>query len=251
MSLVKSIAAGVALVASVLAPQANAAASTFVPAAPLPFELVAVRVTVDSCAFNPDTVHVVNTGSAIQVRMRDNNCLIPGALKQVDIRLGAFPIGAYAVELAQGSGESVVVTERLQFSVIPRVITAVVPPPPFPLTDYTGVWWDPASPGWGLTIHQSPLDTVFAALFEYNEGARAAPTWYTLQSGQWISATKWMGRIYRTTNPPLEVQDLGLARLEFDVPAPDGVPTSVRWGRVTFTRPDGTIVNAFITRQPL
>lgn len=244
MSLVKSVAAGVALAASVLAPQANAA-STFVPAAPLPFELVNLRATVDSCAFNPDTVHVVNTGTVIQVRMRDNNCLIPGALKQVDIRLGAFPIGHYSVEVAQENGEP----ERLQFSVVPRVTIAVVPPPPFPLTDYTGVWWDPSSPGWGLTIHQSPLDTVFAALFEYGDGTRAAPTWYTLQSGQWISSTTWMGRIYRTTNPPLEVQDLGLARLEFDVPAPDGVPTHVRWGRVTFTRPGGTIVNAFITRQ--
>jgi len=249
MSFVKSLAAGLALAASLLAPQAGAT-STFSPTAPLPFELVNLRTTVDSCAFNPETVQVVRTATAIQVRMRDNNCLVPGTPKQVDIRLGAFPIGLYDVEVAQGSGENVVVTERLQFSVIPRALPPVVPAPPFPLTDYTGVWWDPSQPGWGVLVHQSPMDVVFAAVFDYAEGSDAPPTWVTLQSGQWKTPTKWEGRTIRTTGKPLTVQDLGEAFLQFDVPPPEGADPGTKWGLVTHRLPNGSTIGRYITRMP-
>ena len=191
MRLPKSVAAIVALATSALA--GSAGASTFVPAAPLPFELVNLRMTVDSCAFNPDTVFVVNTGAAIQVRMRDNQCFAPGTPHDVDVRLGAYPVGLYNVEVTSLTGDIVTVRERLSFSVIPRVAIAVFPPPPFPLTDYTGLWWNPSQPGWGVSIHQSPMDTVFTALFEYSPGAPGQPTWYTLQSGRWASPTVWIG----------------------------------------------------------
>ncbi len=65
MRLPKFLAAILALAASALA--APAGASTFEPTAPLPFELVNLRMTVDSCAFNPSTFVVVTTTSAIQV----------------------------------------------------------------------------------------------------------------------------------------------------------------------------------------
>ncbi|QJR11331.1 hypothetical protein DSM104443_02406 [Usitatibacter rugosus] len=249
MSFVKSLAAGMAVAASLIAPQAGAA-STFFPTAPLPFELVNLRTTVDSCAFNPDTVQVVNTGTAIQVRMRDNNCLVPGTPKQVDIRLGAFPVGLYSVEVAQGSFENVVVTERLQFSVIPRSTIFVAPPIPFPLTDYTGAWWNPSQPGWGVLIHQSPLDAVFAAVFDYVEGPNAAPTWVTLQSGRWKSASTWEGRTIRTTGNPVTAQDLGEAYLQFDVPPPEGAAPGTKWAIVTHRLPNGSTVGRYITRMP-
>lgn len=247
MSFARLFAAAFTLAAVAFAPQAGAA-SRFAPAAPLPFELVNLRATVDSCAFNPETVNVVNTGTAIQVRMRDNNCLVAGAPKEVDIRLGAFPVGLYNVEVAQGSGDTVVVTERLQFSVIPRATIAVVPPPPFPLTDYTGLWWNPQQPGIGVSIHQSPTDGVFAAVFEYEDGPNAAPDWITLQSGQWETPYTWRGRTIRTTGNPVTVQDLGEAILSFDQPTPVGAPADSKWAAVIWKTPSGANAVRFVTR---
>src|SRR5262245_51839476 len=98
MSFLKSAAASFALAASAFA--ATAAESTFAPTFPLPFELVNLRMTVDSCAFNPSSVFVAQAGSAIQVRMHDNQCFAPGAPREVDVRLGAYPVGTYNVEVA-------------------------------------------------------------------------------------------------------------------------------------------------------
>jgi hypothetical protein len=246
MRSLKFAAAICALAASVFS--VPAAASTFLPAAPLPFELVNLRMTVDSCAFDPSTVFVINTGAAIQVRLRDRPCFAPGTPTEVDVRLGAFPVGLYTVEVATLAGDIVSVRERLQFSVIPRAVIAIFPPPPFPLTDYTGLWYDPAQPGWGISIHQQPSDSLFAASFEYASGQ---PTWYTFQSGQWTSPTVWQGTTYRTTFPPLVVQALGAGTIDFAAPAPQGAPAGSKWARVTYPVAGGGVSTKFITRQPL
>ena len=247
MRSLKFAAAICALAASLLS--VPAAASTLSPAAPLPFELVNLRMTVDSCAFDPASVFVINNGTAIQVRLRDRQCFAPGTPTEVDVRLGAFPVGLYNVEIASVRGDIVAVRERLQFSVIPRAVIAVFPPPPFPLTDYTGLWYDPSQPGWGISIHQNPSDSLFAASFEYSPGAPGQPTWYTFQSGQWSSATVWQGTAYRTTFPPLAVQTLGPVTIDFAAPAPQDAPAGLKWARVTYPVVEGGISTKFITRQ--
>lgn len=227
MSSLKLAAATFALAASALA--VPAAASRFSPTAPLPFELVNLRTTVDSCAFNPATVFVLNTGPTIQVRMRDNQCLLPGTPVDVELRLGAFPAGLYNVEVGSMAGDAFVARERLQFSVVPLPEPAIFPPIPHPNTDYSGVWWTPSESGWGLSITQGPWDTVFAALFVYD--AQNKPQWFTIQPGGWTSATRWTGTVYRTSGPyfaatpynpgQLQVQAAGSAILEFEA-APGG-----------------------------
>lgn len=74
-----------------------------------------------------------------------------------------------------------------------------------PLSDMSGLWYDPAHPGWGLSLNQQN-DTLFAALFIYD--ANGAPTWYVASSLQASSmkidacgTTGFTGPLYRTQWP--------------------------------------------------
>jgi hypothetical protein len=255
MRSLKFAAAICALAASLVS--VPAAASTFSPAAPLPFELVNLRMTVDSCAFDPSTVFVVNTGTSIQVRLRDRQCFAPGTPTEVDVRLGAFPVGLYSVEVASLAGDIVTVRERLQFSVIPRAVITVFPPPPFPLTDYSGLWWDPRQPGRGVSIHQNASDSLFVVQFDYAfdtpalaNGIPGSTRWTTIQGGRWETATRWSGTLYHTTFPPLVVEQGGGALIEFDVAAPAGTAPGLKWARIVTFGAAGNSSERYITRQP-
>ncbi len=228
-----SLAITLALAGALMA-QPVTAASTVVPASPLPFEGVNLRMTVDSCEFSARDVVVTTTASAIQVLRRDYACSPPGQPKDVEVRLGAYPAGTYNVELVKNTGTELFVAERLQFTVRPRVQTA----PWFPLTDYTGLWWNSQESGWGLSIHQSAGDALIGALYVYDSQNRAQ--WFTIQPGGWTSSTRWAGPLYRTAgpyfaNPNYEprlvlVQAAGNAVLEFD-----SVPGGADRARFTYT----------------
>lgn len=177
------------------------AASALVPAQPTSFETVNLRMTVDSCAFVPSTVRVSQQSNVIRVTQRLNNCLVAGTPQVVDVRLGAFPSGDYRVELFASDPASGAPLESLSFQVRDPVEVAVFPPPPRPLTDYSGLWLDMSDPGWGVSLHQGPLHTVFGLAFVYDESRQ--PEWYSLQSGRWLSSTQWTATLYRTTGPTL------------------------------------------------
>lgn len=229
-----------------------AAQSRIVPAIPTAFELVNLRMTVDSCAFVPATVGVRAAGNVLKVSHQPNACFAPGEPQVMDVRLGALPAGDYRVEVFASRDTDGPPAETLSFSVLPPVEIAVFPPPPRPLTDYTGLWWNPQESGWGLALHQSPLHAVFGAWFVY--GANGQPQWYTLQQGQWLDATTWRGAIYRTTGPSFAgpdydprlvlVQAAGMATLDFRHRAGDE-------GRARFTYTlDGVTTTRVITRMP-
>ena len=206
------------------------AASSIVPAQPTAFERVDLRMTVDSCTFNPSTVRVRASASrhnAIAVTQRPNACLLPGTPQVVDVRLGSLASGDYHVEVyANPDGEAAgTPVETLAFSVREPAEIAVFPPPPRPLTEYSGLWWNPLESGWGLALHQSALHSLFGAWFVY--GADGEPEWYTLQDGGWTDSTTWRGAIYRTTGPFFAgpgydprlvlVQAAGTATLDFAI----------------------------------
>lgn len=242
----KSSAAALAFAASAF----SAAASTFVPAVPMPFETVNLRLTVDSCAFDPSTVSVTTTSRGIEVQRRDNQCLVAGPPRNVEIRLGQYPAGTYAVLVTTLAGDVAEVRERLQLTVPPVPQIAIFPPPPRPLTDYTAMWFDPAQPGRGVSVHQSPSDSLFAVSFEYaTTGSPAQPTWYVFSSGRWTGATTWQGSAFLTTWAPFSIENLGPVSIDFDVPAPTsaGRPSM----RITYPVPGGGTVTRILTRQPL
>ena len=208
-----------------------AAASRIVPALPTAFEPVNLRMTVDSCTFNPASVLVNNVANVLRVTQLLNNCLVAGTPQVYDVRLGSLPPGNYRVEVYPSSDSNVAATETFQFTVSPPVEVAMSPPPARPLTDYTGLWWTASEGGWGLSLHQSPLHVVFASWYVYN--ANGQPEWYTLQGGQWTSSTRWSGTVYRNTGPFFAgpgfdprlvlVQSAGTAVLDFSqTPATEG-----------------------------
>jgi hypothetical protein len=175
------------------------AASRLVPAQPTSFETVNLRMTVDSCTFNPSTVRVRAALNTLRVTQMLNACLLPGTPEIADVRLGALPAGDYRVEIYGSNDLNAAPIETLSFQVREPAEVAIFPPPPRPLTDYSGLWWNPQESGWGLSLHQSPTHGVFGAWFVYGSGGQ--PEWFTLQGGQWIDSTTWRGTLYRTTGP--------------------------------------------------
>jgi len=261
MHLAKSLANLLAVVGAVLAPSAAEAQSfkgpaTIVPAAPQAFDTVSLRIPVDSCAFDRYGVVVAKAGSAIQVQLEENiACSPPGPTVAHDLRLGAYPPGTYDVEAVGNyntvNGRTQQVLQRLQFTVLPR---AQVRFPRYnPLADYTGMWWTPQESGWGLSIHQASVDTLFGTLFVYDAQGRAQ--WFTMQPGSWTSVTRWEGPLYRTTGPhfatqpfnpaQVQVQAVGTAVLEFET-----VPGGGTTARFTYTV-DGVTVVKTISRTAL
>ncbi|HUP29616.1 MAG TPA: hypothetical protein VM122_05545 [Usitatibacter sp.] len=200
-----------------------ATAARIVPADPVAFQPVNLRMTVDSCAFVPGTVRVSAVGTTLKVTQHLNNCLVAGTAEIVDVRLGTLAEGDYRVELYASPSTDVAPVETLSFRVHGRVEIAVFPPPVRPLTDYSGLWWNSSEGGWGLSLHQSPMDVLFGSWYVY--GASGQPEWFTIQAGQWTSATRWAGTIYRNTGPFFAgpgydprlvlIQSSGTAVLEF------------------------------------
>jgi hypothetical protein len=218
-----------------------------VPARPNANDPVVLRMSVDSCVYDQDIVDVRADSNVFRVAVGINACLQPGPTKVIDVRLGTLPVGEYRVEVVRAqSGAGSPSLASIPFTVIPRPVIAVFPPPKKPNADYTGAWWVPTESGWGLSILQSPADSIFAQLFVY--GANGAPGWFTFQGGQWKSATRWEGSVYASTGPAFSgpafdprqvtIQPIGAATLEFEqVPGSEGIATlTYSVGNVTVTK---------------
>lgn len=67
-----------------------------------------------------------------------------------------------------------------------------------PTRDYSGLWWNPAESGWGMSITQHNA-VIFAALYVYDGAGR--PMWLVLPGGQWASTTEFTGDLYSATGP--------------------------------------------------
>ena len=231
----------------------SAGAARIDPAEPIAFEAVNLRMTVDGCAFVPETVRVHASGNVLKVTQQMNQCFAAGPIEVADVRLGSLAPGEYRVEVYASQDAVGTPVETLAFEVRTRPEIAVFPPPPRPITDYSGMWWNAAESGWGLSLHQSPSDVMFGALYVY--GSDGGAEWFTLQGGRWESSTRWSATLYRTTGPFFAgpvfdprlvlVQAVGVASLDFhQVPGDEG--------RARFSYGvDGTTTSKVITRSPL
>jgi hypothetical protein len=197
-------------------------------------------------------VRVAAAADTLQVTQSPNACLVPGTPQVVDVRLGTLAPGDYRVEIFNSHRTDGPPAQTLRFSVLPRAEAAVFPPIPRPLTDYSGVWYNPDQAGWGLSITQAPSHAMFGALFVYAGSNQA--TWFTLQGGQWTSSTVWRGTLYRTTGPAFSdpsfdprlvlIQSSGEATIDFtQVPATgratlsytvDNIPVTTTIARMVF-----------------
>jgi hypothetical protein len=174
-----------------------AADATVVPAQPLAFDNVNLRMTVDSCVFNRAATSVVYmNNNGITVKSPRNQCLVPGPTEVVDIELGTFAPGSYVVQVHHNPSDFAPPYERVAFEVRARPESESVPRP---LTDYSGLWYNALESGWGLSIHQGADHQVFAVLYVYRGDSQ--PEWYSIQDGRWTDATTWRGTLYRSSGP--------------------------------------------------
>lgn len=67
-----------------------------------------------------------------------------------------------------------------------------------PTRDYTGAWFFPSEPGWGLAVYNYP-GTFFALFFVYDTAGR--PAWYRMQ-GNWTGADQITAGLDRPSAPP-------------------------------------------------
>jgi len=63
------------------------------------------------------------------------------------------------------------------------------------LSDLTGVWYEPATSGSGLTLLHSftGSDVLVGAWFMFDTQGR--PTWYTVQLGEWVTPTRFEAKL--------------------------------------------------------
>jgi hypothetical protein len=229
------------------------AASAIVPAQPTSFELENLRIQSDACNFDPWPVRVTLEGNTFRVTTEGDNCSPPGPPRVVDVRLGMLPAGDYRVEVLKYPRLNPIPAETLTFQVRDPFEATVFPPLPRPLTDYSGLWFDPRESGWGLSLYQGPTHAVFGLVFIYD--AANQPEWYSLQSGRWTSSTTWTATVYRTTGPAyfLGVFDPGEVRYTMaGVATIDFTQSAGQEGRARLTYTiNGTTAAKTIQQMPL
>lgn len=72
---------------------------------------------------------------------------------------------------------------------------------PRPTRNYTGAWYSPEEPGWGLTLHQypQPQHNLFAMFFIYDQAGQAQ--WFELE-GSWSATDVHSGNLLQSTAGP-------------------------------------------------
>jgi len=113
-----------------------------------------------------------------------------------------------------------------------------------PIALGTDLWFNPAQPGWGLSIVQHETYQMFVVWFTYDDQGR--PTWRFIPGGTWIDNNTFVGTVYVSSVPPRDffispfvaptVVPMGTAQLRF---------TDANSGEATFTLADRVV------RQPI
>ncbi len=234
-----------------IAAVAGAAQPEVVPALPTQFETLHLRVTVDACNFDENSLTLELRERTIVATFKPRLCIVPGPPKVVDIELGAYPAGDYQAELYVKGERTPSV--RVPFTVSGVVTTPTDPLPARPVADHSGLWGATEEPGWGLTLEQGPTFQIFGALYVFD--AARQPQWYTLQAGRWETSTRWTGQVVKSEGPPwtspnypsdgAQYRSVGVATLDFQM-----IPGSEDLAAFSYTI-DGQTVEKTISRYRL
>jgi hypothetical protein len=152
--------------------------------------------------------------------------------------IGRLPAGTYNIDITGVSETTGTVVESVESTSIPLVVTAKSGSTtgPAPFISYAGHWWDESDLGAGFMIWQSDRDAILLAWFTYALDGTAA--WYSLQGGRWLSSTRYVGPLYRTSRQPnpnaphsvispvaTAAVSVGVASLDFG--GPDGIDSGI------------------------
>jgi hypothetical protein len=153
---------------------------------------------------NAYTVTQTQNKITVQLEERDLNAIVPlcppfGTTLQID--LGVFQPGQYSyIVYEKGSLGNRPISDEIVFNVSDARAAKAAP---YVMRDYSGTWWDPKDPGWGLFVWQnaaSPRDELLIAWFTYGSDGKAV--WYSF-SPEWSSSTATkVGPLYQSSRPP-------------------------------------------------
>ena len=224
------------VLAGVFCGSAPAQSVELLPAKPTSADSVRLRLAefcTRSDPFAVNAYHVSMARNKITVRLgpQIGGSLCPGGVFQFPfiVDLGRLPPGDYTVTV-----------ERAPFATNPPSIAldnapfTVTDPTnkhlPYVRLDYSGHWWDPNDPGWGLFIWHGAADQILAAWFTY--GTDGKPIWHVIQPSfpgvrnPWFTfaSTYYDLPLYQTSRAPgtsvppsnpTTVTQIGDARLDF------------------------------------
>ena len=230
------------------------ASTVLVPANPTSADAIKLSLKDTTCGGgyvgNPYRVNMVQNAITVNLGQRtltSGPSICPLA-PQENIALGQLPAGNYTLTVnhfaAPGTGPFPVFTNYAFTVTDARANKAEK----YVRLDYSGHWWDPNDPGWGLFIWQdarSPTDSLLAAWFTY--AADGKPNWYVFQPA-WQTSTSTQTaplanstRLPGATSPPPTAgtpNAVGTASLDFTNfgTADEGKITYTFTGGQTLTR---------------
>ena len=164
---------------------AGAARADLFPANPTSadnLKLSLERVCSRNLPYKANSYVVTMSQNNITVKEGD---IVPGivslcpAQPREEFDLGRLPAGDYTLTVVDSTNAGVpnrVLIDHSPFTVTDAHATKVAP---YVRLDYSGHWWDPSDPGWGLFIWHDARDNVLAAWFTYTPDGK--PMWYVFQ----------------------------------------------------------------------
>ncbi len=210
---------GLAITAAALSPAvfAQFALSTaqLVPATPTSGDTTYLRLS-RPCGTGQELTtpaySITKTATGMEVTLRYSRtgaptCARPDPLPAdpILIELGKLPPGNYAVTVR---GVVATAVEAVFFPALAGPVNFTVldrrsqSQPPFSRVNYSDHWWDSADGGAGFMIWQNSNDQFLTVWFTY--GTDGKPTWYTVQSGSWVTPTRYDGLLITSSRPPGE-----------------------------------------------
>ncbi len=119
-----------------------------------------------------------------------------------EIDLGRLPAGNYTLTVIDVTSIATGRPYNGDFSNAPFSIAdaRLLKSEPYVRLDYSGHWWDPTDPGWGLFIWHDARDNVLAAWFIY--GTDGKPIWYVFQPTWQTFAATTTSAMRHTSRPP-------------------------------------------------
>ena len=117
------------------------------------------------------------------------------------VEIGRLPSGSYSLDIIENR---IVSFEPFFTTVVSNVPFAVSDhraskTAPAVRLNYADHWWDPNNSGSGLFIWQDARDQLLAGWFTY--GADGKASWYTIQAGAWVTASRYEGKLVQTSRP--------------------------------------------------
>ncbi len=212
----KAFRAGLAFLAAALSPAVPAqialGTAQIVPATPTSADTLYLRLSrpcgASQLATPPYAVKLSPTRIDVDVRYLPGaapNCTRPDpvAADPILIELGKLPGGSYSVVV---TNSSLVSNEAILSPALSGPVNVTVLDrrsqlhPLYSRVNYTDHWWDSADGGAGFMIWHSTYDQLLAVWFSY--GADGKATWYTVQSGTWVTPTRYDGLLIVTSRQP-------------------------------------------------